>query len=142
MTPAEPEAQSVTLADVAHSFDNLAAELHQRNAWRRVVAVLVGLAIVILLAVIAVLLVIALSNRTTLGIVQDVTDPEGKFARRSAAAQQVTFATILDEGDCRHRRAQAGLPPPPQAYVSCRAQTPPEVYDGPSLVPPSTVPAD
>lgn len=119
MTPGEV----TQIEQLRRSLDDLTATIKRRNAWRRVLAVLAAVAVGVLLAN-------SVANRTTLAIVRDATNPQGQLARSGQDRQQVVLAGLLDEGDCRHRRAAAGLPPPPNIAKPCRDQTDPSVYPG------------
>ncbi len=127
MTPGE-----VTSIDqLRRSLDDLTETLKRRNTHRRVLAVLAGVAV-------ALLLWNSFANRETLTRVKAATDPTGEYAERAVRNQSLVLAVMLDNIDCRDRRADAGLPPPPDAFRPCRDQTPAEVYSGPPLSPPGT----
>lgn len=129
MTPGEVS----KIDELTKSLNDLRRTIERRNALRRVLAVLAGLALVVLLYS-------SLTNRVTLSIVRDAVDPTSELAQRGRAAQQTVLVLMQDDIDCRAHRRDAGMSPPPDAYKPCRDQTPPEVYTGPPLTPPPTPP--
>lgn len=106
--------------------------------FQRVITVLV-MVLLLMVAASATQSVISALNRSTVRLIKDVVDPTGA---RNQAAQAATAQVVLSlsiDGDCRNRRADAGLPAPPVG-VSC-VGLPDNPPGAPSGVPPAPPPA-
>lgn len=67
---------------------------------------------VLLIAALAILIWSSLSNRETLHVVRDATDPKSELRQEADKAQSQVVAGLVLEMDCRNRRALVGLPSP------------------------------
>lgn len=118
------------LAKLTGGLARFVAELHIIDRKRSLQ--LLGLAVAIV-----VLLVAAVVNVVTLQTVHCALTPRCAIYERNARSSAAVVSGLVDEQDCRQRRALAGLPVPdddllaPTAHRrSCAEQTPAAVFPG------------
>lgn len=112
----------VAVTDLTGELRAARAKTHEElNGIRRLGwMVLLGLAILTILSVV---------STFTLYLVIDTISPDGgRFKQNQARTGQAVAAIVVD-GDCRNRRAAAGLPAP-DPRGPCEGQTATEVYPG------------
>lgn len=118
---------------VAAGLKQFTAEVHSIDRRRRRQFVAVGVCLLLLLAA-------AGANLVTLQIVRCALTPGCSIYDRNARSSAKVVAELVVEGDCRERRAGAGLPAPEDPRRRCIEQTPVAIYPG--LPAAATIPAE
>ena len=72
--------------------------------------------VLVLVLVVGVAFTVA-SNRPILNLIQSTVTPGGEIYEQNQARSNQLVFTLVTENDCRHRRAEAGLAPPPTTLV-------------------------
>lgn len=109
--------------DLRNGLGDFTREVHaidRRRRWARI-----GLAVAI-----AILLVAGIFNFITLQTVRCALTPHCSIYERNQKNSANVVGQLVVEGDCRARRAAAGLAAPPDPKRRCIEQTPMAVYPG------------
>jgi hypothetical protein len=113
---------------VATGLEGFTAEVHSIDRRRGRQLVALGVCVFLLLGA-------AAANFTTLQIVRCALTPGCSTYERNSRNSAKLVGELVVESDCRSRRADAGLAPPPDPAKRCTQQTPMAVYPGPGVMP-------